>query len=93
MDWFLGAGCARGDPHHSDGLRLSFYHCSHNAQCAFTSLSMVQRAVWTGVAAGALGIAFSMLVMSAEALLLLLYFLRAPQAGVPVIQTACSRSA
>jgi Protein of unknown function (DUF3611) len=54
------------------------------------SLSTVQRAVWTGVAAGALGIALSMLVMLAESILLLLYFLRAPQAGVPVIQPAGS---
>jgi lysylphosphatidylglycerol synthetase-like protein (DUF2156 family) len=52
------------------------------------SQSTVQRAVWTGVAASALGIVFSMLVMLAEAILLLLYFLRAPQAGVPVIQPA-----
>jgi hypothetical protein len=52
------------------------------------SQSTVQRAVWIGVAASALGIVFSMLVMLVEAILLLLYFLRAPQAGVPVIQTA-----
>ena len=48
----------------------------------------VQRVVWTGVAASTLGIVFSMLVMLAETALLLFYFLRAPQAGVPVIQTS-----
>jgi Protein of unknown function (DUF3611) len=49
--------------------------------------SAVQRVAWVGVAASALGIVFSMLVMLFEVLQLLLYFLRAPQAGVPVIQT------
>jgi hypothetical protein len=47
----------------------------------------VQRAAWTGVAASTLGLVFSMLVMMFEAAQLLLYFLRAPQAGVPVVQT------
>ena len=37
--------------------------------------------------ASALGIVFSMLVMLFEVAHLLIYFLRAPQAGVPVIQT------
>jgi hypothetical protein len=48
---------------------------------------IVQRAAWIGVAAGAVGIVFSMLVMLFEVAQLLIYFLRAPQAGVPVIQT------
>jgi hypothetical protein len=48
----------------------------------------VQRVAWIGVAASAVGILFSMLVMLFEVTQLLLYFLRAPQAGVPVIQTA-----
>jgi hypothetical protein len=47
----------------------------------------VQRVAWIGVAASAVGILFSMLVMLFEVMQLLLYFLRAPQAGVPVIQT------
>jgi hypothetical protein len=47
----------------------------------------VQRAAWIGVAASTLGIVFSLLVMLAEVAALLSYFLRAPQAGVPVIQT------
>ena len=48
----------------------------------------VQRVAWIGVAASAIGILFSMLVMLFEVVQLLIYFLRAPQAGVPVIQTA-----
>jgi Protein of unknown function (DUF3611) len=46
----------------------------------------VQRVAWTGLAASALGIFFSMLVMLFEVAQLLFYFLRAPQVGVPVIQ-------
>src|SRR5262245_37344673 len=48
----------------------------------------LERITWIGVAASTLGIVFSLLVMLAETALLLSYFLRAPQAGVPVIQTA-----
>ena len=51
------------------------------------SLQSLQRTAWIGVAASALGIVFSALVMTFEAVQLLLYFLRAPQAGVPVVQT------
>jgi Protein of unknown function (DUF3611) len=47
----------------------------------------VQRTVWTGVKASTIGIALSMLVMLFEVVQLLIYFLRTPQAGVPVIQT------
>jgi len=47
----------------------------------------VQRTVWTGVKASTIGIALSMLVMLFEVIQLLIYFLRTPQAGVPVIQT------
>jgi hypothetical protein len=47
----------------------------------------LNRAAWTGVVASTLGIVFSMLVMLVEVTQLLFYFLRAPQAGVPVIQT------
>ena len=49
--------------------------------------SSVQRMVWTGVTASTLGIVFSMLVMFFEVAQLLIYFLRAPQAGIPVVQT------
>jgi len=48
----------------------------------------VERKAWIGVAASTFGIVFSLLLMLAETALLLSYFLRAPQAGVPVIQTA-----
>jgi hypothetical protein len=47
----------------------------------------VQRTVWTGVMASTLGIVFSMLVMFFEVAQLLIYFLCAPQAGIPVVQT------
>jgi hypothetical protein len=47
----------------------------------------VQRTVWTGVMASTIGIVFSMLVMFFEVAQLLSYFLRAPQAGIPVVQT------
>jgi hypothetical protein len=57
------------------------------------SESSVQRAAWIGVAASTLGILFSMLVILFETVQLLIYFLRAPQAGVPVIQTTASQSA
>ena len=50
-------------------------------------LASLRRAAWIGVGASAVGIVFSALVMMFEAVQLLLYFLRAPQAGVPVIQT------
>jgi hypothetical protein len=51
------------------------------------SILSLQRAAWIGVAASALSIVFSGLVMMFEVTQLLLYFLRAPQAGVPVVQT------
>jgi heme/copper-type cytochrome/quinol oxidase subunit 4 len=53
-------------------------------------VSLLQRAAWTGVAASALGVSFSILVMLFEVAQLLFYFLRAPQAGVPAIQTTAS---
>jgi hypothetical protein len=49
--------------------------------------SAVQQTVWTGVKASTIGIVFSMLVMFFEVAQLLIYFLRAPQAGIPVVQT------
>jgi hypothetical protein len=51
------------------------------------SLRSLQRAAWIGVAASTLGIVFSAIVILFEVVELLTYFLRAPQAGVPVIQT------
>jgi hypothetical protein len=49
--------------------------------------TITQKSAWIGVASSALGIAFSMLVILFEVAQLLIYFLRAPQAGVPRIQT------
>jgi hypothetical protein len=54
------------------------------------SIHVLKRAAWTGVAASTVAIVFSALVMMFEVIQLLLYFLRAPQAGIPVIQTATS---
>jgi Protein of unknown function (DUF3611) len=51
------------------------------------SLSILRRAAWTGAAASAFGILLSILVMLTEVAQLFFYFLRAPQAGIPVIQT------
>ncbi len=55
--------------------------------------SVVLREAWTGVAASALGIVVSVLVMLFEVTQLLFYFLRAPQVGIPTIQTTGSGSA
>src|SRR5262245_14258582 len=49
--------------------------------------SSVQRAAWIGIAASTVGIVFSLIIMLLEAIQLLVYFLRTPQAGVPVVQT------
>lgn len=49
--------------------------------------SYIISTVWTGVIASALGMLFSMTVMFIEAANLLFYFLKAPQGGMPVIQT------
>jgi hypothetical protein len=49
--------------------------------------------VWTGINAGILGILCSMVLMFIESAQLLFYFLSAPQAGVPVIQTTGGGSA
>jgi len=51
------------------------------------SALLVRKAAWIGVTSSGLGIVFSMLVILFEVAELLIYFLRAPQAGVPVIQT------
>jgi hypothetical protein len=55
--------------------------------------SVIQRAAWTGVVASTVGIVFSTLVMLLETVQLLIYFLRAPQAGIPVVQTTAAAAA
>ena len=44
--------------------------------------------VWTGVVATTAGMLFSMLAVLSETANILFYFLKAPQAGIPVIQTS-----
>jgi hypothetical protein len=55
--------------------------------------SVARRAAWTGVAASTLGVVLSILVMLFEVTQLLFYFLRAPQVGIPTVQTTGSGSA
>jgi Protein of unknown function (DUF3611) len=57
------------------------------------AIDLVQRTAWIGVAASTLGIAFSAIVAVLEVTLLFTYFLRAPQVGVPVVQTTAAGSA
>jgi Protein of unknown function (DUF3611) len=52
------------------------------------SESSVIGAVWTGVLASTIGMLFSMIVLLIEAASLLFAFLKAPQGGIPVIQTS-----
>ncbi len=54
---------------------------------------VVQQAAWTGVAASTLGVVASILVMLFEVTQLLFHFLRAPQVGIPTVQTTGSGSA
>lgn len=54
--------------------------------------SYITNTVWTGVVASAIGMLFSMIVMIIEAANLLFYFLKAPQGGMPVIQTQGSQA-
>ena len=56
------------------------------------SESYVIGTVWTGVVASTVGMLLSMIVMLIEAANLLFYFLKAPQAGIPVIQTSGAES-
>lgn len=51
------------------------------------SMTSLRKIVWTGVAASTISLVLSMLIMLFEAVQLFLYFLRAPQAGISVIQT------
>jgi hypothetical protein len=48
--------------------------------------------VWTGVVATTIGMLFSMISILIETANLLFYFLKAPQAGIPVIQTGGASS-
>lgn len=48
----------------------------------------VVKTVWTGVIVGAMGMFLSMTVLLIEAAKLLYYFLKAPQGGMPVLQTS-----
>src|SRR5262249_248475 len=52
------------------------------------SESYVLGCIWTGVVASTVGMLFSMIVMLVEAANLLFYFLKAPQAGIPVIRAS-----
>ena len=63
-----------------------------NPQARPTESDVLGR-VWTGLVASSLGILFSMTVMVLEVGQLLFYFLSAPQAGIPAIQTMGGASA
>jgi hypothetical protein len=52
------------------------------------SPSSLSKAVWTGVTAITIGMLVSMIVILFETANLLFYFLKSPQAGIPVIQTS-----
>jgi hypothetical protein len=49
--------------------------------------------VWTGLVASTLGILFSMVVLVLDVGQLLMYFLTAPQAGIPAVQTTAGLGA
>lgn len=49
--------------------------------------SKVVNVAWTGVVASAVGMLFSLVVLLIETARLLFYFMKAPQGGIPVIQT------
>ena len=49
--------------------------------------STVLRTVWIGVTASTVGMLFSMIVLLIEAANMLFAFLRAPQGGIPMVQT------
>jgi hypothetical protein len=53
----------------------------------------ILRTVWTGLVASTLGILFSMAVLVLDVGQLLMYFLTAPQAGIPAIQTTAGVAA
>ncbi|MCU0586483.1 MAG: DUF3611 family protein [Desulfobacterales bacterium] len=53
----------------------------------------LRKTVWTGVVAASIAILFSMLVLLLEVGTLLFYFLSAPQAGLPTVQTTGAAAA
>lgn len=55
-------------------------------------ISAVKRVVWIGVVCTIIGLILSMLIMLFETAQLFLYFLRAPQAGIPVVQVTGERA-
>lgn len=70
-----------------------FYHYTRLAKRALDperrlSQAAMTRSVWTGVIASTLGVFLSTVLILLEAANLLFYFLKAPQAGMPVIQTS-----
>jgi Protein of unknown function (DUF3611) len=56
------------------------------------SASSIIGTVWTGVTASTIGMFVSMIVVLIEAANLLFYFLKAPQGGIPVVQTGGAES-
>lgn len=57
------------------------------------SVRSLRRSVWIGIVATTLAILFSMIVLLFEVGTLLFYFLAAPQAGVPTVQTTIGGAA
>ena len=55
-------------------------------------ISAVKRIVWIGVVCTIIGLILSMLIMLFETAQLFFYFLRAPQAGIPVVQVTGERA-
>jgi len=54
---------------------------------ASPSVAALRRTVWVGVVASTVSLVLSMLIMLFESVQLFMYFLRAPQAGISVVQT------
>jgi len=52
------------------------------------SETYVMGVAWTGVVASTVGMLFSMIVIVVEAANMMFFFLRAPQGGIPVVQTS-----
>lgn len=69
-----------------------FYRYTRLAKCLAEpstrpSILSITRTIWMGIMVGSLGILVSMLLMIIETGNLLFNFLKAPQGGVPVVQT------
>jgi hypothetical protein len=60
---------------------------------ARTTETTILRTVWTGLVASTLGILFSLAVLLLDVGQLLMYFLAAPQAGIPAVQTTAGSAA